>query len=333
LAKPVSQNRRGISESAKVMTTSSAGQIWYDYRVFGLRIRSSMPLPELLHDAEGGDPDAEIVYGTVPAELAEPSMVRARFEAAAGVVLLRIEGVSRYLVTGGRRVVVEPEPHALEQDVRLFLLSAALSALLHQRHDLVLHGSAIRIDGGCAVFLGRSGAGKSTLALALGGRGYSVLTDDLSVVRAGRDGRLELHAGFPEAKLWLDSLAALDISAESLHRIQRAFEKRALPLEASFLDEALPVTRLYVLHPEVCDEIGIIPVTGSRRFRILRNQTYRFRYLKGSGSQVEHFQTVVQLAQQASIAIVTRPKTPLRVAELADRLELDFRRSAGVSGT
>ena len=290
-----------------------------------------MPLPELLPEAGEGDPDAQIVYGAVPAELAEPSMVGARFEAAAGVLLLRIEGVARYLVTGGRRIIVEPEPQALDQHVRLFLLSVALSALLHQRHDLVLHGSAIRVDGGCAVFLGESGSGKSTLALAFRGRGYPVLADDLSVVRAGREGRLELQPGFPEAKLWLDSLASLNISAESLRRIQRSLEKRALPLDASFSPEALPVPPIYLLRPHRYDEIGITPVSGSRRFRILRNQTYRFRYLKGSGSQFEHFRTVVQLAQQASIAIVTRPRTPLRIAELADRLELDFRSSGGVS--
>lgn len=290
-----------------------------------------MSLPELLPEPGEGDPDAQIVYGAVPAALAEPSLVGTRFQAAAGVLLLRIEGVARYLVTGGRRIVVEPEPHALEQDVRLFLLSGALSALLHQRHDLVLHGSAIRIGGGCAVFLGKSGSGKSTLALALGARGYPVLTDDLSVVRAGRDGRLELHPGFPEAKLWLDSLASLNISAENLRRIRRPLEKRALPLDAAFSPEVLPVTRVYVLRPDVRNEIGITPVTGARRFRILRNQTYRFRYLEGSGSQVEHFQTVVQLADQAPIAIVTRPRAPLRVAELADRLERDFRSSGACS--
>ncbi len=314
-----------------MMAPATGDQRWHGHRIFGLRIRSALPLPELPPDPDGGDPDAHIVYGAVPTELAEPSLVGARFQAATGVLLLRIAGVARYLVNGGQRIVVESEPDALEEDVRLFLLSMALSALLHQRNDLVLHGSAIRVGGACAVFLGESGSGKSTLALALGGRGYGILTDDLSVVRAGKDRRLELQPGHPQAKLWLDSLAALDISAENLRRTQPSLEKRSLPLDATFSPEALPVTRLYVLRPHLRDDIAITPVTGSRRFRILRNQTYRFRYLKGSGSQAEHFRTVVQLAQQASIAIVTRPLAPLRVAELADRLELDFRGSSGVS--
>src|SRR5260221_9698305 len=84
----------------------------HDYRAFGLRIRSSLPLPELIPDDSKGNPDAHIVYGSVPAALPGASVVRARFQAAAGALLLRIEGVARYLVTDGRRIVVEPEAQA-----------------------------------------------------------------------------------------------------------------------------------------------------------------------------------------------------------------------------
>ena len=72
-----------------------------DYQAFGLRIRSSVPLPELIADDSDGDPDAQIVYGSVPADLPDASLVKARLQAAAGALLLRIEGVARYLVTDG----------------------------------------------------------------------------------------------------------------------------------------------------------------------------------------------------------------------------------------
>ena len=296
----------------------------HDYQAFGLRIRSSLPLPELIPDDSEGDPDAQIVYGSVPADLPNATFVRARFQAAAGAFLLRIEGVARYLVTDGRRIVVEPEAQALEEDVRLFLLGSALGALLHQRHDLVLHGSAIEVGGCCAVFLGASGSGKSTVALAFRERGYPILTDDLSVVRAGRDGRLAIQPGYPQAKLWLDSLASVNISGEDLRRIRRPMEKRALPLDASFFRSALPVCRIYILRPDDRDDIRIEPVSGSHRFAVLKNHTYRFRYLEGSGSKADHFQSAVQLAQQVPISIVRRPREPFRLAELADRLEADL---------
>lgn len=307
-------------------------QVRHDYRVFGLRIRSCLPLPELIRDDSEGDPDAEVVYGSLPADLPNASLVRARFQAAAGALLLRIEGVARYLVTDGRRIVVERDAHADEEDVRLFLLGSALGALLHQRHDLVLHGSAIQVDGWCAAFLGASGAGKSTLALAFRERGYRILTDDLSVVRPGSHGWLEIQPGYPQAKLWLDSLASVNICGEDLRRIRRSMEKRALPLDASFVRSALPVGRIYVLRPGDSDDIRIEPVSGSRRFAVLRSHTYRFRYLEGSGSRAEHFQSALQLAQRARISWVRRPRQLFRLAELVDRLEADLRIPAGAAG-
>lgn len=301
----------------------------HDYEAFGLRIRSSLPLPELIPDDREGDPDARIVYGSVPAELPNASFVRPRFQAATGALLLRIEGVARYLVTDGKSIVVEPEAHAHEDDVRLFLLGSALGALLHQRHDLVLHGSAIKVGGRCAVFLGPSGSGKSTLALAFRERGHPILTDDLSVVRPGRDGWLEVQPGYPQAKLWLDSLASVNIASEGLRRIRQSMEKRALPLEASFYRRALPVGWIYILRRDADDDIRIEPLGGSRRFAVLRTHTYRFRYLERSGSQAEHFQSAVQLAQQVPICIVRRPRELLRLAELVDRLETDLGLPAG----
>lgn len=304
----------------------------HDYQAFGLRIRSCLPLPELIADESEGDPDAQIVYGSVPADLPQASFVRPRFQAAAGALLLRVEGVARYLVTDGNRIVVEPEAQAHEEDVRLLLLGSALGALLHQRHDLVLHGSAINVDGCCAAFLGASGSGKSTLALAFRQRGYAILSDDVSVMRPGSDGRLEIQPGYPQAKLWLDSLASVNILGDDLRRIRRSVEKRALPLDASFFRSALPVGRIYILSPDDHGDIRIEPVGGSRRFAVLRRYTYRFRYLEGSGSKAEHFQSAVQLARQVPISFVRRPRQLFRLAELVNRLEADLRTPAGDAG-
>jgi hypothetical protein len=295
-----------------------------DYRAFGLKLRSTIPLPELIADDTSGDPDAQIVFGSVPPDLPRASLVRGRFQAAAGSLLLRIEGVARYLVSDGRRIVVEPDARAPDDDVRLFLLGSALGALLHQRHDLVLHGSAINASGHGVLFLGTSGSGKSTAALAFRQRGYPMLSDDLSVVRAGAGDRMEVQPGYPQAKLWLDSLASLNIAGDDLRRIRRSMEKRALPLDVSFFPSALPVARIYVLRPDDRDDIHLDQLAGSRRFATLKTHTYRLRFLAGSGSTAEHFRSAVQLAQQAPIAIVSRPRALARLTELVDRLEADI---------
>jgi hypothetical protein len=92
------------------------------------------------------------------------------------------------------------------------------------------------------------------------------------------------------------------------------------------------VGRIYVLRPGDCDDIRIEPVGGAHRFAVLRNHTYRFRYLEGSGSKAEHFRLALQLAQQVRISRVSRPRKPFRLAELVDRLAADLCIPAGDAG-
>ena len=79
----------------------------------------------------------------------------------------------------------------------LFLF--ALTHLLAQRDRFVLHGAGVARHGTAFVVLGGSGAGKSTLAVAAAEAGWSLLSDDMVVVRADA-GRLEV-AGVPRVVL------------------------------------------------------------------------------------------------------------------------------------
>lgn len=292
------------------------------FRAFGLDIRSEFALPELLPGAGGAD--LEIVAGEVPKTLADVTETGVRYQAAPGRLLLRVDGIARYLVEEGRLITVRPEPGALEEDVRLFLLGSALGAALHQRGDLVLHGSAIVANGAAVAFLGLSGVGKSTLAMEFRRRGHGVLTDDLCVVRRGPDGILRAEPGFPQSKLWLDSLRHLDISAEGLRRIRSELEKRALPLGEEFAAEAYPLRRIYVLLSQAKDEITFHPLTGPAKFSAVRNHTYRFRFVAGLGQRPAHFETGAALARQAAIVRVQRSRNRFRLEELADRVAEDF---------
>jgi len=293
------------------------------YTAFGLRIRSCLLLPELLPDTGPGE-DVNIVYDPVPEDLPEAVQKGVRYQAAPGRLLLKVDGVARFLVSDGRGVAIERDPAADDDDVRVFLLGSVLGALLHQRADLVLHGSAIVAGDGSVAFLGVSGIGKSTLAMAFKKRGYTVLTDDLCVVRPAPDGRMMIQPGFPQAKLWLDSLERLAIAPDDLKRIRRKLEKRALPLRDAFVGEARPVRRLYVLQATNQDELKLVPLEGPQKFAALKDYTYRFRFVDGLRTKPAHFQQGLALAQQAAISVVVRPREPFRLDELVALLEADF---------
>lgn len=296
----------------------------YLHRAFGLTIRSCLPLPELMAAPAGAEPDIAIDYGEVPAEL--PGVVKrgVRYQTAPDALRLQVDGIATYLVQGGRSITIARDPAAEDDDVRLFLLASVLGALLHQRDDLVLHGSAIEWEGGAVGFLGHSGVGKSTLATAFRQRGHAVLTDDLCVLRPAGDGPLLAYPGFPQAKLWLDSLQRLDIPVKGLRRIRNKLEKRAVPLGDRFSTTPLPVRALYVLRLHNKDELKLVPLNGAGKFRTVRDQTYRFGFM-GIEDRVDHFQHALRLAQQTPIAAAVRPVEGFKLDELVAMIEGDLR--------
>src|SRR5487761_2719476 len=96
------------------------------YRIFGLNISSSLPLPSLaVPDPQPHAADVVIDYGTTPETLADPRIKGVRYQAAPGEFLLRVDNVARYYVQDGSRITIMPESGASEDDILIFLMGSA----------------------------------------------------------------------------------------------------------------------------------------------------------------------------------------------------------------
>ena len=125
------------------------------YSAYGLTIESALPLPDLT-SGKGGV-DVEICFApSEPSPPNDPPGVRC-LQSAPGSARLAWRNVGEMLVEGGRRIVVTPAPSADEDALRLMVLGAGFGVLLHQRGFLVIHGSAVVIDGQVVGFLGGKG--------------------------------------------------------------------------------------------------------------------------------------------------------------------------------
>lgn len=258
----------------------------YRYRAYGLSIESTLEIPEFA-PGDGGAPNVRIRTGEA-AGTADPRCV------------LSAPKVGRFLILGGREVVVERE--GAEGSIREYLVGSVFAALLRQRGVLCLHGSAIATARGAVIFGGASGSGKSTLAAEFWRRGYRVLADDVCAICRGRRG-MEVQPGYPGLKLRGNG------------------GKRLLRLRG-FAGEPLAVATVYSLHIGEDGDPRLVALKGFGKLEEMVGNTCRY-----VGS--EHLEQVRSLAAQARVVRLERPASLARLGELAGLIEDDFSREQG----
>jgi len=291
--------RREIPLSAPRIMTAS-----HDYSVFGLHVRSELPLPELFEAEPALRPDVLIHLGKVP----DPPASGMGPHVTGGGLLLVIEDVGRYFIRDGAEIVVEPQSGVPDTNVRLFLLGSAMGALLHQRGLLPLHSNAVEIGGKAFAFMGRSGAGKSTLAAWFHDRGHAIIADDVCVIRFDQLGRAIASAGLPRLRLWKESLEASGRETASFPRSYTgdpAFEKYDVPIaRAAAATDGTELAAVYVL--ERGDDFNIARLEGVGAADALMANTYRGGFVATVKGELAHWHACMQLVRTTPIFRVER---------------------------
>jgi len=128
---------------------------WH-YVYSGLRVVSEQPIPEWSRFVSSDAlPHADVTISFVSALDEEHATKHVLPFVSAEEYRFYVAEVGVYRVLEGRKIVVILEPGANQAEIRLFLLGSAWGALCYQRGLLVLHASAVRVDGeavaSCAV--------------------------------------------------------------------------------------------------------------------------------------------------------------------------------------
>ncbi len=177
------------------------------YWAYGLEIQSELEFPEM-HPYAVKMPDLEIKFGKVPAMLTGHEVIaKEKFFISPTEYLVHLP-ICSYYVKEGISVTIELKENADLPSVRLFLLTNAMAAVLHQRNKVALHAGAIQTDKGLVVICGESGAGKSTSISALQQKGYKIFVDDVLVLEKEEE-RVVGVAAYPTLKLWDDTIEKL----------------------------------------------------------------------------------------------------------------------------
>ena len=295
------------------------------YVAYGLAIRSDLPLPELV-SAWGNEAEVDITIRLGEVECAAGAGNGGESYVHRGPGESRIfssEG-GRFLVRGGREIVVDPNPGAAAEQLRAYILGSAMAILLHQRGLLVLHASAVAVDGGAVGILGRPGQGKSTLVAALHKRGYDVVTDDMMSIET-RSRPFTVYPGFPQIRLWPDTVVFLGEAPEALPRVGPGLEKRARKVRRGFASGRLPLKRIYVLADG--DRGEVHPLRPAAACIELVGHSYVTAMLKATNTAARHLRQCAAVARSVAICRLDRPLRLSALPEVAAAVEEDLARA------
>jgi hypothetical protein len=232
--------------------------------------------------------------------------------------------VGAFLVRLGREIIVDRAPGATDAQLRVFLLGGALGLLLHQRGLLILHASAVAVNGGAVAFLGTSGQGKSTTAAALHARGHAMLADDM--VAISMQCHIPLIApGFPRLKIWPEVATVLDLDTADLHEFNPEDERRDWRSIPAHPPAPLPLRRIYVLEAAGEGENPSIERLGVQdAFAMLIQFSYAVGLLGASAATPAHFRQCVALAAGVPIYTLRRARTLAELPTIATLLDADL---------
>lgn len=179
--------------------------------------------------------------------------------------LLRFPDFADFSVSlDGQEVDCWPCPLTPPDTVSHLYLNQVLPLALSRQGRLVLHGSAVTLNGYSMAFLGRSGKGKSTLAAAFAGAGARFLTDDGLRIEWAGDGLIVLPS-HPSIRLWSDSREALIHDPPQVAPpVSYTSKQRFLAgIDLPFCDQPRPLRRLFLLGDRTPTEISIRPCSAS----------------------------------------------------------------------
>jgi hypothetical protein len=291
----------------------------YEGYAYGVRFRSVVPLPASTV-AEDGMSDAEVQWAdldSITRDLVDRELATS---VTAGETELTMPGIGTFLVRDGREILVDPDPDAGFALLRLALLGPVFAALLQQRGDLVLHASAVEVDGAAVGFLGGRGVGKSTMAAALLRRGYQLVADDILAVSL-QNGSPRARPGFPQLKLWPDAVTALGGDPALLDPVRDGCDKRAQPVGGALPCGPLPLACLYVL----CDgdTTAIEPLSSRDAFLEIVSNSYGITWLHGVSGPGQ-FRARAELVRRVPVRRLRRPPGLDRIAEVTRCVEDDL---------
>jgi energy-coupling factor transporter ATP-binding protein EcfA2 len=297
------------------------------YRAFGLKISSEINFPELYQTDLILDADIQIKSGEIPSSITiNADFISDTLIISPQVFLLKIEGVATYLVEAGKTITIEMVDGADLTEVRLFCLSNAFAALLHQRGKIPLHAAAFIHENELVLIMGESGVGKSTTLAAMINRGYSPFSDDICIpYYDDQDRSWYTYSSYPMMKFWADTYTKVNIgNIGDGRKLRSGLDKYGVYFHEKFIPASRKIKLIILLEIDSRqNEVRSRQLTGIESFSTIHAQAYRKEYLEFESMLKDYFIQSSEIAKSVKSIMLSRPdnmESPLSIVECIESI-------------
>jgi len=311
------------------------------YDIGGLRIAS--PTPLAARRAVGaadyayriGTPrpiDGHLPPGDLVAERLVGGYRQYAFCRAGEVVVARFHGLLDFEIDLASRTVTSHAQPGSDPGFAPILVTGTISAfLLTVAGWLVLHASAVEVDGGVLAFVGPSGQGKSTVAALCCASGFPLVSDDLLPVLGDGDGRVRCTPGGVELRLRpkVAELAGLFGSDATVY--ETADRRQAVGPSTTAMSRLL-LRAVVIPSPgrgRTNVEVAAVPAGEAA---LLLTAFHRIEGWKDRAQLSRTFQTVMQVVASVPVLRMAVPWGPPFAEDLGRRIVGEVTRSGPAAG-
>ena len=306
--------------------SSASNSQQFFYLAHGLLIDSDVDLPELnsphvINTASLTNLRIRfIAEASIPVPHASQWRARAGYRGwmkTAGLrngTLMQFADTSSFFISeDGSQIEACCGKHALPGQFRHNLLHQAVPYALIASGRSVLHGGAINLGDGVAIFLGASGAGKSTLVHAFAAQKRLILGDD--VVRVGvAAGTAMAFPSYPSIRVWSD-----EATGDTLLPKLRIGASEGICLA----DNALPIHAIYHLQSGRTAAPDFKPMPGMAAAKLFFNSTY-LTHVVGRAAAKQNFETLMDIASTVPIFTVKYRRTISSLSAVTNAITSHF---------
>lgn len=279
----------------------------YYYKIYGMRIHSDfefIPLRKLSKEERLLEPQITIQEQMLPQEFKEEQECYYHINQDKSVIA---NSYCYLLIEKGEKIFYERKQQATKELLSAYILGWGIAALVYQRGQLAIHCSCVEKDGKAIFLSGNSGSGKSTITSGLLEKGYSLMADDMSVVKMAEKGDVLAMAAFPYQKLCRDAAETISIPVEEMVYIDEERDKFLVPYQGTFEDRPTPLKVMFVLEIIEGDKVMLQELTGAEKLQACMNALFLAPLLGESLYALENGMRVLKFASKISVYSVKRP--------------------------